>query len=254
MSALQRRTIEYVAVATALAIAVFYSLVPPIPQDPVYHNFVDQRPILGLSNFWNVMSNVPFLFAGYYGLTRLSALSSQTAQLARIYSIGLILICFGSAWYHLAPDNGSLVWDRLSMTISFMTMMAFVVGRVTKPEYGLRALWPLIILGLFSVIYWDVTEQAGKGDLRLYAIVQFLPGILIPALLFTAADKFGTAVSRWIWLGLAAYVAAKIAEWQDGGLYVLGNLLSGHSVKHVLAALSSYYFLRAVLASEQTTE
>jgi hypothetical protein len=166
----------------------------------------------------------------------------------------MLLICAGSSWYHLDPSNASLGWDRLAMTVSFMTAFAFVLGRVTGPGWADRLLWPLVAVGLLSVIYWNLTESAGRGDLRPYALVQFLPGLLIPALLLMRPKQFGAEVSRWIWLGLVAYVAAKLAEWQDAGLYQIGALLSGHSIKHLLAGLSGYYFLRALLVAEQEQE
>ena len=34
---------------------------PPIAQDPLYHAFADQRALLGVPHFWNVVSNLPFV-------------------------------------------------------------------------------------------------------------------------------------------------------------------------------------------------
>jgi hypothetical protein len=239
---------------SVLIIALVFVAVPPIAQEPTYHDFADQRAWLGISNFWNVMSNLPFLFIGIYGLAHARRRPGTEQSFAQIYSIGMLLICAGSSWYHLDPSNASLGWDRLAMTVSFMTAFAFVLGRVTGPGWADRLLWPLVAVGLLSVIYWNLTESAGRGDLRPYALVQFLPGLLIPALLLMRPKQFGAEVSRWIWLGLVAYVAAKLAEWQDAGLYQIGALLSGHSIKHLLAGLSGYYFLRALLVAEQEQE
>ena len=47
------------------------SLLPPIPQDQGYHEFADQRMLLSIPNFWNVVSNLPFIAVGGVGLWRL---------------------------------------------------------------------------------------------------------------------------------------------------------------------------------------
>ena len=47
-------------------------LLPPIPQDQSYHQFADQRAMLGIPNFWNVVSNFPFIAIGAVGLAAIS--------------------------------------------------------------------------------------------------------------------------------------------------------------------------------------
>jgi hypothetical protein len=237
----------------ALLIALFW-LVPPIPQDPAYHLFADTRTLALVPNFWNVMSNLPFLVAGVFGWLYLANLPESPRRFARVYCTGLVLICFGSGWYHLAPDNASLVWDRLSMTVSFMAFFAFILSRVTSARTGEWLLWPLLGIGLMSVLYWYLGERAGAGDLRFYGVVQFLPGLLVPAFLLGMPERFTQSARGWLWLGLAAYVAAKLAEWQDQAIFDWSGWLSGHSLKHLLAALSSYYFLRVLLASSHSNQ
>ena len=249
MQANSKSTMQFLAIAIIALLSLIVWLVPAIPQDPAYHNFADTRKITGINNFWNVASNLPFILAGGYGLANMSALEPQLRTFTRIYSGGLILICFGSSWYHLAPDNASLVWDRLSMTISFMAFFAFILSRLISLQTGIRILWPLIGLGLFSVVYWSLTERAGTGDLRLYGVVQFLPALLIPIFLLAFPQRFVPESRSLLWLGVAAYLAAKFAEWQDQAIYDWSIILSGHSLKHLLAALSSYYFVRVLLVT-----
>ena len=43
-------------------------LLPPISQDQGYHHFADQRTLFGVPNFWNVVSNLPFMAVGSVGL------------------------------------------------------------------------------------------------------------------------------------------------------------------------------------------
>ena len=249
MQANSKSIMQVFVIAIIALLSLIVWLVPAIPQDPAYHNFADTSKIAGINNFWNVASNLPFILAGGYGLVKLSALEPEMRTFTRVYSGGLILICFGSSWYHLAPDNASLVWDRLSMTISFMAFFAFVLSRVISIRAGIRMLWPLIGIGLFSVVYWSMTEQAGAGDLRLYGVVQFLPALLIPVFLLSLPQRFAPASRSLLWLGVAAYLAAKLAEWQDQAIHNLPLILSGHSLKHLLAALSSYYFVRVLLVT-----
>jgi hypothetical protein len=181
----------HLLLAVALAmIAAAFSL-PPIAQEPAYHRFVDVRTLLGVPNFWNVASNLPFVIAGALGLWRYHAVRAQVREPLRSAAIalflGVLLVGFGSGWYHLAPSNGSLVWDRLPMTVAFMALFALVLGVRIDTRLAQWLLWPLLVLGAASVVYWHVTELDGHGDLRPYALVQFLPVLLIPLVLWLYA-------------------------------------------------------------------
>ena len=209
---------------------------PPIAQGPAYHAFADERVIGGVPNFWNVVTNLPFLLVGAFGLSRIARLLRP--QLRRefvLFSTGVLLVAFGSSYYHLAPSNATLVWDRLPMTIGFMALFTLVVRDRLSESVGRRALWPLIAVGASSVLYWFSTELQGQGDLRAYLVVQFLPMLLIPLILLSGAGAGGLRAS-WIWATLAIYLVAKQAESYDRALYVLTGLLSGHSLKHLVAA------------------
>src|SRR2546423_10618014 len=89
-------------------------LVPPIPQDQSYHLFADRRTLLGVPNFWNVVSNLPFIAVGAAGLWHVRGDPG-----ALVLFIGIFLTGFGSSYYHLSPDDGTLFWDRLPMTLFF---------------------------------------------------------------------------------------------------------------------------------------
>jgi len=200
-----------------IGIAVFV-FVRPITQDELYHSFADQRTLLGIPNFWNVVSNLPFAIVGILGLRSARDLAS------RLLFAGVLLTAFGSAYYHWQPDTQRLLWDRLPMTIVFMSLFAIVAGR--------RLLFPLLCLGIASVIWWRIS-----GDLRLYVLVQFVPMVMIPVLLLTTRVKPG------LWAVLGFYALAKVAEAGDAALYSVLPL-SGHTWKHLLAALATYYILR----------
>ena len=237
------------AIGTAVIAAAFF--IDPLPQDPAYHAFADRGRMLGIPNFWNVMTNLPFLFVGFVGLARARRLSDATLGLHyRVFCIGVSLVALGSAYYHFDPSTPALVWDRLPMTIAFMALFAAVLSDRVSQTLGRALLWPLITLGIASIAWWIRTELAGQGDLRPYAIVQFLPMLLVPLILLLS--KSGGLDTAFLWKSLAAYGAAKLAEHLDPVILDATGVLSGHSLKHLLAALGAWWAIRAFLASQKS--
>jgi len=242
------KTIVLMLASIAVIIAVFL-FVAPVPQDPAYHNFSDTRMLIGIDNFWNVSSNLPFLLvgvAGFYYIHRhrdaVCVPGLETAY--RVFFVGILLTAFGSGYYHLAPGNNALVWDRLPMTIGFAGLFSIIVGEFVSVRVARRLLLPLLVVGLASVEYWAWTEARGSGDLRPYAIVQFLPMLLIPVILLSYRPVTGTA--RYFWWMFAFYFIAKLFEQFDAAIFAVGHLISGHSLKHIAAALTPVAFLYAL--------
>jgi hypothetical protein len=223
----------------ALAPLLALAWVAPIAQDPGYHRFADARTLAGVPNFWNVASNLPFVLFGLWGLWRvargpLDPLARAQRPAWIVFFLGATLVAFGSAGYHWQPTNASLVWDRLPMTLAFMALFALLLGEHLDLRLGRRALVPLLLAGLASVAWWQWTEAQGHGDLRPYAAVQFLPVLLIPALLLL----FPRPGSGPLWMVFAAYGLAKALEHWDGAIFAaLGGAMGGHALKHVAAAL-----------------
>jgi hypothetical protein len=241
------RTILVISV-TGLALVVML-LSNPIPQDPAYHQFADTRIVMGIPNFWNVISNAPFLLVGLLGLhaMRSKELPGGLPELRPMYFtffIGVACVAFGSGYYHWSPSNMTLVWDRLPMTVAFMAFFCAIIGERVDIKTGCRLLLPLACVGIGSVIYWYLGELHGAGDLRPYALVQFLPMLLIPIVLFMYPTKLSPTV--YLWGVLAAYAASKLAEFWDGEILQGLGGISGHSLKHLLAALGTYLFLLAL--------
>ena len=126
------------------------------------------------------------------------------------------------------------------MSVAFMALFSLVLGDRISARLGRALLWPLILIGVVSVLYWGWTESRGAGDLRLYALVQFLPMILIPLFMLVLPQTSYRYRSVWAVIGL--YVLAKIAEHWDAEIYfALG--ISGHSLKHIIAALPGLVIL-----------
>jgi hypothetical protein len=227
---------------TAVAAAVIFRL-DPIPQDPAYHRFADSRPFLGIPNFLDVASNLPFLAVGLVGLARLRrAVRPGEVGAWLCLFLGMALTAFGSAWYHLAPSNATLVWDRLPMTLGFMGFFAGIVGeRISQKAYRLL-LWPLVGIGVASVLFWYAGEVQGRGDLRLYVLVQFFPLLLIPLIMALYRPRYthGSAV----FLALGFYTAAKVFEHFDHQIFAASGFVSGHTLKHLAAAAGCWVLVR----------
>lgn len=229
-----------VLVATAILAAVALGSRPPIPQDPAYFQLVDRRTLLGIPNACNVLSNLAFAIVGLAGLRVLlgrgRALLRDPRERAPwvVFFLAVALTSAGSAWFHLAPSNATLVWDRLPMAVGFMALLTALVAERIDARAGPWLLGPMVLAGVGSVLYWFLTERAGAGDLRPYLFVQFYPMVAIPLVLLLFPRVYDGS-SGWI-VALAAYALAKVAEVADARLFALGAVVSGHTLKHLLAA------------------
>jgi hypothetical protein len=81
-----------------------------------------------------------------------------------------------------------------------------------------------------------MTEGLGRGDLRPYALVQFLPIVLIPLILLMYRSQFDR--TAFIWWAVAIYAASKLFEHYDHNIFALSRIISGHSLKHIVAAMA----------------
>jgi hypothetical protein len=238
----------------ALGIAAVIGLwsFPAIPQSLSYHHFADDRTLLGVPNLLNVVSNVPFLIVGVGGLCfvlrrREDADSAFLDPAERrpfmLFFAGVGLTAFGSAYYHLHPDNDRLVWDRLPMAVAFVSLFAAVLAERIDVRLGTRLLAPLVMLGIGSALYWHWTEQQGRGDLRPYYFVQFYPILALPLMLLLLPPRYTRTGDFFIALGW--YIVAKVCEHPgDAPIFSVGHVVSGHTLKHLAAAAGVYWILR----------
>jgi hypothetical protein len=244
----------YLLSGILILIVLILFFVPPVAQDLNYHNFADQRTLLGIPHFWNVSSNLPFLIIGIAGLLMFTkhhslAVLTLLRPAYQTFFFGICLVCLGSSYYHLAPDNATLVWDRLPMTIAFMSFFCVVVAEYSSERTGKLLFIPLLCVGLVSVLYWYFTEIYFVGDLRFYALVQFLPMLLLPLILFAGRARFSHGY--YYWLILATYVVAKLFEHYDAIVYEWLGFISGHSLKHITSALAPYFLYRAIKVRQE---
>jgi hypothetical protein len=210
----------------------------PIKQDLAYHQFVDARTMLGIPNFCNVISNLPFLVVGIAGSIFCSRKARRSSVIAwLIFFMGVGMVGLGSAYYHLQPNNQSLLWDRLPMTIGFMGLFAALLGDWIEPRLTAYLLLPLVLIGIVSLLVWHRFD-----DLRLYVWVQFMPLLVIPVLLVLYRKPY----SHWYFLVLALifYLLAKLLEAFDMQIFLFfQHQIAGHAIKHVFAAIGSAMIL-----------
>jgi hypothetical protein len=226
------------AVTLGLAVVVMGVVVfasGPIAQDPAYHVMADRRSMLGVPNALNVLSNLPFLFAGLIGLAAtISGVTGWTRQPYIALFGATIMVTAGSTYYHLAPDNARLVWDRLPMAVGFAALLTATLAERVSLRTARRLFIPLVGLSAASVMQWYWSESGGNGDLRLYGFVQF--GSLLIILLILLIYREQRPGTTYLIAALSAYGAAKLFELADRAIFEIGHVVSGHTLKHLVAA------------------
>jgi hypothetical protein len=245
-----------IAAFSALCViaAVFW---PPMPQPLSYHAFVDQRPFFGVPNFLDVASNIGFVIPGLIGLV--VTLRPRTVFISDIervpyvvFFLGMLLTSVGSSYYHLAPDNERLFWDRLPMTIAFMSLIAAQLCERVNVRTGMALLGPMLAIGAASVFYWRATERAGDGNVIPYGILQGYAVIIL--LLIAVLLRSRYTRERDIYGVFGWYVIAKVLEAVDAHIFALGNLVSGHTLKHLAAGAAGVVVFRMLQRRDRANE
>jgi len=224
-----------------LLLALFAGIMAlaPIAQDAAYHDFADQRFLLGVPNLLDVSSNIAFVIVGALGIA-LCAGPRRPPRFASwtVFFVATVLTGFGSAWYHRAPNDAAIVWDRLPMALGFMALwVALVVEHVGKRvERFLLA--PALAVGVMSVLWWR-----WSGDLRPYLWVQFAPLLCIPLMLAMFPARY--THRRFLLYGIGLYALAKVAEIEDMKIFTLSSqVVSAHA-----AAARVHRWLNALQAA-----
>jgi hypothetical protein len=243
-------------VAIALVVVFAALAAPPYAQNEAYHQFADQRAFLGIPNFLDVVSNVAFLVVGLAGLAfvvRGTHADGTPAfeQPADRWCWGVVcaavaLTCCGSWYYHLVPDSARLAWDRLPMAIAFAAILAATISERVSARAGGLLLAPLVVLGAASVAYWRYSVVAGRENLNPYAATQFGSLLLIVLLISLFPSRYTRGND--LWGAFALYALAKVAEHFDYPiLAATGGLVSGHTLKHLIAAAAMGWLLRMLV-------
>lgn len=203
----------------------------PVPQWQSYHDFADQRALFGLPHALNVLSNLPFFVVGALGLSRLRTLPHAARAPYGVFFAGVLLTAFGSGWYHLDPRDATLVWDRLPIALGFAGLVAGTLAD-RRPRRAVPYAAAFAFVGLATVVTWAAT-----GNLLPYIVMQ--ASFLGAALFATACLPSGYTRARWLYGAAALYGAAVACEYFDAAIAAAaGGAISGHTLKHLLAALA----------------
>ena len=250
----------FVVALTVLAVLAAV-LAPPMPQWLSYHDFADGREMLGVPNFLNVGSNAAFLVVGVIGLyVTLSKRARFEFTVERwpyvVFFLGVLFTAAGSGYYHLAPDNTRLFWDRLPMTVAFMGLISSQIVDRISIRAGIALLLPMLLVGAASVIYWRVTENAGAGNVMPYGILQGYSVVMLLAITALVPSRY--TLGNYLYWVFAWYVASKLLETFDRGVFGLGHLVSGHTLKHLAAAVAGIpvflMLMRRTLVTRRSTQ
>jgi hypothetical protein len=227
---------------TGLIILILLAIfLPSIGQNQNYHNFADQRVLFGVNNAFDTLSNLAFIIVGALGLVNFYnnqyiKISNSFSVILNLFFISIILTGLGSSFYHLSPNDFTLVFDRLAMSLVFASILAMLTYLKISSRFGLHTLAELLILAPLTVLIWKF-----NGNLTPYVVLQFGGIILvILTLLLTKTRMQGPCFTSLIIL----YGAAKLVEFYDEKIFNLSqNLISGHTLKHLIAALAVIIFI-----------
>lgn len=241
-----KKTSIFLLVSGMFLIILMGIWLKPIPQQVAYHNFADQRSFFGIKNASNVLSNIPFALVGVWGLIllfsrgRVHFVDNRERILWIGFSLGLILTAVGSSYYHLLPDNSRIVWDRLSITIVFMSFTAALIAERISICLGLM-LWPILLgVGFYSVIYWLRTL-----DLTLYLGLQAFTLFVTLVMLITPSPYNRRMDLIYV---IAFFVLAILFEQLDHNIYILSRgIVGGHMLKHISAAIGGAFLIRMIV-------
>lgn len=262
MNQIKNQFIFYIKALLLLLILFSISFIllklPPFSQDFRYHDFADKRPYLTIPNFLNVATNLLFCLVGLFGFFILILKKDPLAltgekSLALLFTLSLLLTGIGSAYYHINPSISTLIYDRIAISLAFTSFFSFLMTQRIFPKLGLIFSPLFIALGIFSVIFWQQTEVMGIGDLRPYLLVQIIPLISLPLipLLFPNPRLF----DHYLYVAFILYIIAFLFELIDAPIFSLtGNSLSGHTLKHLSAAVSSILLTLYLIRKKTTCE
>jgi len=236
----KRGTLRWVPTVLTVAAGTLLLLHGPVAQPPDYNDFADQSVLWGIPHAEDVLSNISFAVVAIWGWLRLRPHRHHAALRRgwdgyRLFLIGLLLTAGGSAYFHLAPDNARLVWDRVPIALACAGLLAAVRSETRTDTNPSRYAAILSVLAILTVPWWRYTDIAHPpGDLRPYVLLQASTLVLVP--LWQAIYHAPFRDRTWFGAALLLYVAAKLAETWDHEVLATLGWISGHTLKHLLAA------------------
>lgn len=235
------RSMRAMPLALLALVAAGMALHGPIAQLPHYHEFADARGWLGVPNAADVLSNLAFAFVAAWAARRGFGAQGRAALGAAFpgfaaFVAALALTAAGSGYYHWAPDNARLVWDRLPIALA----CAGLIDAMHARNFGAAMPWrlsALIAFAVASVLWWAWTEARGTGDLRPYLLLQGAPLLVVP--FWQAAARAPRRERIAFGCAMALYALAKVLELADARVLQATGFVSGHTLKHLAAAAAA---------------
>jgi hypothetical protein len=222
-----------------IIMALFYG---PISQPQEYHDFADDREILGVPNALDVMSNLAIIYPGVVGLAFIhesrnrSQVSEDEISIQITLFSGMILTFAGSVWFHLDPTDSTMLWDRLGMSVVIGSCISLLIHDMWDRNLAAKIHLPIIIASIVSVLWWPVFD-----DLRVYFIVKHHPFILFPIFLL-CGRRIYDKVSGYYW-ALSMFLLATIFEFADQQIFEITGIISGHTLKHIAAGIGLWFLM-----------
>ena len=237
------------AIALVVALMLLHG---PIAQPEQYHAFADLSVWAGIPHAADVVSNLGFAAVALWGALRLWPQRNHPAIRAgwlgySVFLVSLLLTSFGSTYYHLAPDDWRLVWDRLPIALACAGLLAGVRAQLVSSVNVKLEIIGLAAFAVASVAWWYVGQFSGDGDLRPYLMLQIAPLVLIP--LWQTVYGANRADRLWFGVALVLYVLAKIAEVHDHEMHSTLGWITGHTIKHVLASAAAWVLVARLIRS-----
>ncbi len=229
------REILGLLLVVAAVMAFFWGFLP-LKDWSHYFNFADQRKLFDIPNTLDVLSNLGFLLAGLLGL-----IWAKTCRLPGVHrvlgagmALGSLLTFFGSSYFHLNPNPGSLLWDRLSMTLVFASLVGLLIAdRIDRPS----GFWSAIVLVGIGILV-NVGFAKDWFSLRPYILFQY--GSILYLLVLVCLQPKGLIANSLIFKVAILYLAAKVFEVLDAPVFELLGFVSGHTLKHLFAGAAVY--------------
>lgn len=206
------------------------------------HPFADARTLWGIPNAMDVLSNLPLAIVGLCGgwALRRTRLGADMRRPLQVFFAGLLFTSLGSAWYHWAPEPFGLALDRMGMAVAFAGAIALTMSERVGSRPAAAALGLALVMALISA-WLPLTH----GNVLPWVIVQFGGMVLIVAMAGRTPhpDALGVHLGALV----AIYALAKLLELGDAAVFHLtAGTLSGHSLKHLVAALAAWPVWRAL--------
>lgn len=211
----------------------------PLQDRPEYFDFADGNSLFNILNWQNVLSNLPFLFIGWFGLKKINQnpVQKNLDHAGTLFAIALFLTAFGSGYFHWEPNPQTLFWDRLPMALGFGSLISLItVDRLFNNLRG-TAINLICLLSILTVVNWSY----GNHDLRPYIALQFLGGSFL--LIVSVCTRPLYLKNKTILISLGFYILAKVLETYDKPIFHMLTFTSGHALKHLSAAVSAYFIL-----------